>query len=324
MTLPRHSAIAALLAACGTLLSAPGSAQTYPARPVRLIVGFAAGGAVDLSARAIALKLSDTLGQQVVVDNRPGAAQNLAAELVVRSAPDGHTLLYANAPIAMPSLFARLPFDVRKDLTPVSLGGYGPLLLTVHPSLPAKSMKELLALARRRPGMLNYATAGVGSMTHLAMALLISTTKVQMVHVPYKGGAPSAVAVMTGESQLTFSSIAAALAQVKQGRLRPIAVSSAKRSTAMPDVPTVAEGGIGGYEASSWYGMLAPAATPAAVIARLGDETVKALRAPDLRQRMVSQGIEPALGGQDEFTAYFNAELAKWAKVIKDAAIAPQ
>jgi tripartite-type tricarboxylate transporter receptor subunit TctC len=145
-----------------------------------------------------------------------------------------------------------------------------------------------------------------------------------MVHVPYKGGAPSAIAVMTGESQLTFSSIAAALAQVKQGRLRPIAVSSARRSTAMPDVPTIAEGGVAGYEASSWYGMLAPAATPASVIARLGDETVKALRAPDLRQRMVSQGIEPALGGQEEFTAYFNAEVAKWAKVIKDAVIPPQ
>ena len=324
MPIVRLSAAATLLVACGTLLPAPGGAQTYPTRPVRLIVGFAAGGAVDLSARAIALKLSESLGQQVVVDNRPGAAQNLAAELVVRSAPDGHTLLYANAPIAMPSLFARLPFDVRKDLAPVSLGGYGPLLLTVHPSLPVKSVKELLALARRSPGMLNYATAGVGSMTHLAMALLISMTKAEMVHVPYKGGAPSAIAVMTGESQLTFSSIAAALAQVKQGRLRPLAVSSSKRSTALPDVPTVAEGGVAGYEASSWYGLLAPAATPAAVIAKLSDETIKALRAADLKQRMVSQGIEPALGGQDEFTAYFNAEVAKWAKVIKDAAIPPQ
>ena len=324
MPIVRLTAAAALVVACAMLLSAPGGAQTYPARPVRIIVGFAAGGAVDISARAIALKLSETLGQQVVVDNRPGAAQNLAAELVVRSAPDGHTLLYANAPIAMPSLFARLPFDVRKDLAPVSLGGYGPLLLTAHPSLPAKSLKELLALAKRSPGMLNYATAGVGSMTHLAMALLISMTKVEMVHVPYKGGAPSAIAVMTGESQLTFSSIAAALPQVHQGRLRPLAVSSARRSTALPDVPTVAEGGVPGYEASSWYGLLAPAATPPAAIAKLSDETSKALRAADLRQRMVSQGIEPALGGAEEFAAYFNAELSKWAKVIRDAAIPPQ
>ena len=324
MPIVRLTAAAALLAACTMLLTPPGGAQSYPSRPVRMMVGFAAGGAVDISARAIALKLSETLGQQVVVDNRPGAAQNLAAELVVRSAPDGHTLLFANAPIAMPSLFARLPFDVRKDLTPVSLGGYGPLLLTIHPSLPAKSMKELLALAKRSPGMLNYATAGVGSMTHLAMALLISMTKVQMLHVPYKGGAPSAIAVMTGESQLTFSSIAAALPQVNQGRLRPLAVSSARRSTALPDVPTVAEGGVAGYEASSWYGLLAPAAAPPTVIARLSDETIKALRAADLRQRLVSQGIEPALGGAEEFAAYFNAELGKWAKVIKDAAIPPQ
>ena len=324
MPIVRLTAAAALLVACTLLLSTPGGAQTYPARPVRIIVGFAAGGAVDISARAIALKLSESLGQQVIVDNRPGAAQNLAAELVVRSAPDGHTLLFANAPIAMPSLFARLSFDVRKDFTPVSLGGYGPLLLTVHPSLPAKSLKELLVLAKRSPGMLNYATAGVGSMTHLAMALLISMTKVEMVHVPYKGGAPSAIAVMTGESQLTFSSIAAALPQVNQGRLRPLAVSSARRSTALPDVPTIAEGGVPGYEASSWYGLLAPAATPLAAIAKLSDDTIKALRAADLRQRLVSQGIEPALGGAEEFAAYFNAEMSKWAKVIKDAAIPPQ
>ena len=324
MPIVRLTAAAALLVACTLLLSTPGGAQTYPARPVRIIVGFAAGGAVDISARVIALKLSESLGQQVIVDNRPGAAQNLAAELVVRSAPDGHTLLFANAPIAMPSLFARLSFDVRKDFTPVSLGGYGPLLLTVHPSLPAKSLKELLVLAKRSPGMLNYATAGVGSMTHLAMALLISMTKVEMVHVPYKGGAPSAIAAMTGESQLTFSSIAAALPQVNQGRLRPLAVSSARRSTALPDVPTVAEGGVAGYEASSWYGLLAPAATPPSAVAKLSDETVKALRTADVRQRLVSQGIEPARGGSEEFAAYFNAELAKWAKVIRDTAIPPQ
>ena len=314
-----------ILGLSGALLLAHSSgAQQYPARPIRLVVGFAAGGATDLSARAIAVKLSEAMGQQVVVDNRPGAAANLAADLVVRSAADGYSLLFANATIAMPSLFAKLPFDVKKDLTAVSLVGYGPLLLTVHPSLPVKSVKELIALAKRNPEMLNYATAGVGSMTHLGMALFISMANLQMVHVPYKGGAPSAIAVMTGESQLTFSSVAAALGPLKQGRLRPIAVSSATRCTALPDVPTVSEGGLAGYDASSWYGFLAPAGTPRPILAKLGDETVKALGAADLKERLISQGIEPAKGGVGEFARYLNAEIPKWANVIKAAGIPPQ
>ena len=314
-----------LLGLSGALL-VPGSsgAQQYPARPIRLVVGFAAGGATDLSARVIASKLSETIGQQVVVDNRPGASANLAADLVVRSAADGYTLLLANATIAMPSLFAKLPFDVKKDLTPVSLVGYGPLLLTVHPSLPVKSVKELVALAKRNPGTLNYATAGVGSMTHLGMALFISMANLRMVHVPYKGGAPSAIAVMTGESQLTFSSVAAALGPVRQGKLRPIAVSAARRSSTLPDVPTVSEGGVAGYDASSWYGFFAPAGTPQPIVSKLGDETMKALVAADLKERLVSQGIEPAKGGVEEFAGYLNAEISKWAQVIKSAGIPPQ
>lgn len=318
--------IAVLLLGLSGALLVPGSsgAQQYPVRPIRLVVGFAAGGATDLSARVIASRLSETVGQQVVVDNRPGASANLAADLVVRSAADGYTLLLANATIAMPSLFAKLPFDVKKDLTPVSLVGYGPLLLTVHPSLPVKSVKELVALAKRNPEMLNYATAGVGSMTHLGMALFISMANLRMVHVPYKGGAPSAIAVMTGESQLTFSSVAAALGPVRQGKLRPIAVSSARRCTALPDVPTVSEGGVAGYDASSWYGFFAPAGTPQPIVSKLGDETMKALIAADLKERLVSQGIEPAKGGVGEFAGYLNAEISKWAQVIKSAGIPPQ
>ena len=314
-----------LLGLSGALL-VPGSsgAQQYPARPIRLLVGFAAGGATDISARTIAQKLSETIGQQVLVDNRPGASANLAADLVARSAPDGYTLLLANATIAMPSLFAKLPFDVKHDLTPVSLVGYGPLLLTVHPSLPVKSVKELVALAQHQPGMLNYASAGVGSMTHLGMALFISTVNVRMVHIPYKGGAPSAIAVMTGESQLTFSSVAAAIGPVRQGKLRPIAVSSAKRSVALPAVPTVSESGLAGYDASSWYGFLAPAVTPRPIISKLDAETVKALGAADLKERLLSQGIEPASGGVEEFAGYLNAEIPKWARVIKAAGIPPQ
>ncbi len=299
-------------------------AQTYPARPIRLIVGFSAGGATDLSARYIAQKLSETIGQQVVVENRPGAASTLATELVSRSAPDGYTLLYANATVAMPSLFAKLSYDVRKDFAPVSLVGYGPLVMVAHPSLPVKSVKELVALARRKPGMLNYGTAGVGSMTHLGMALFVSMTNVDMVHIPYKGSSLASIGIMTGEAQLMFSSPAAVLGQVKEGRLRAIAVSGTTRSAVLPDVPTLAEAGLAGYDATSWYGFLAPAGTPRPAISKLGAETVKALTAADLKDRLISQGIEPARGGVEEFAGYLNAEIAKWAKVIKAAGIPPQ
>ena len=299
-------------------------AQQYPTHPVRLVVGFAAGGATDISARALAQKLSDTMGQQVIVDNRPGAASMLGAEIVAKSPPDGYTLLIANATIAMPSLFAKLPFDVQRDLRPVTLVGYGPLALTIHPSLPVSSVKELVALAKRRPNELNYASAGPGSFTHLAMVLLTTMTGIQIVHVPYKGGAPSAFATLTGETQLTFSSVGAAIPLVKQGKLRALGVSGAKRSVAMPDVPTIAEAGVAGYEASSWYGMLAPAATPQSVLQKLGDGAVKALADPELKNRLLGQGIEAAGGGVDEFATYFPREIQKWAKVIRGAAIPPQ
>jgi tripartite-type tricarboxylate transporter receptor subunit TctC len=316
------TALLATLAAL--LLPVPAAAQQYPTKPIRMIVGFAAGGATDLSARFLAQKVSESIGQQVIVDNRPGAASMLAAELVARSAPDGYTLLFANATIAMPSLFAKLPFDVQKDLKPVTLVGYGPLALTVHPSLPIRSVKELVTLAKRRPGELNYASAGAGSFTHLAMALFVTMTGAQMTHIPYKGGAPSAVATMSGESQLTFASVGASIPLVKQGKLRAIAVSGLKRNSALPHVPTVSEGGVTGYDASSWYGMLAQGNTPQSVVARLGAEATKALGDSQLKDRLVSQGIEPAAGGVEEFSGYFNAEVAKWAKVIKAAAIPPQ
>lgn len=313
-------------AALALAIVVPGvsGAQQYPARAIRLVVGFAAGGATDVSARFIAQKLSETIGQQVVVDNRPGAASTLASELVARSAPDGYTLLFANATVAMPSLFAKLSFDVRKDLAPVSLVGYGPLVLVVHPSLPVKSASELIALARRKPGVLNYGTAGVGSMTHLGMALLVSMTNVEMVHIPYKGSAPAAIGVITGEGQLMFSSPAAVMSQIREGRLRALAVSGATRSAVLPDVPTLAEAGLTGYDATSWYGMLAPIGTPRPAISRLGDETVKALTTADLKERLLNQGIEPAKGGVEEFTAYLSLEIPKWAKVIKAAGILPQ
>jgi tripartite-type tricarboxylate transporter receptor subunit TctC len=313
-----------LIGICVELLSATAVAQQYPVRPIRMVVGFAAGGATDLSARFLAQKVSESIGQQMIVENRPGASSMLAAEVVARSTPDGYTLLFANATIAMPSLFAKLPFDVQKDLKPVTLVGYGPLALTVHPSLPVKSVRDLVALAKRRPGELNYASAGAGSFTHLAMALFVTMTDASMTHIPYKGGAPSAIATMSGESQLTFASVGASIAPVKQGKLRAIAVSGAKRNSALPDVPTVSEGGVPGYDASSWYGLLAQGGTPQTVITRLGVEATKALGDFQLKERLLSQGIEPAAGGVDEFGGYFNAEVTKWARVIKAAAIPPQ
>jgi tripartite-type tricarboxylate transporter receptor subunit TctC len=325
MSLRQIERITVLLALCAPcLLPGPADAQQYPVRPIRLVVGFAAGGATDISARALGQKISETIGQQVLVDNRPGASSMLAAEIVARAASDGYTLLFANATIAMPSLFARLPFDPRKDLAPVSLAGYGPLALTAHPSLPAKRVKELIALAKRRPGELNYASAGAGSFTHLAMALFVIMTDTNIVHVPYKGGAPSVIATMSGESQITFASVGASIPPIKQGKLIALAVSGLKRNVALPDVPTVSEAGVAGYEASSWYGLLAQASTPQSIVTKLGENAAKALSDTQLKERLLSQGIEPALGGVEEFGGYFAAEVTKWAKVIKDAAIPAQ
>ena len=305
-------------------LAADGRAQSYPARPVRIVVGFTAGGATDLSARFLAQKLSETIGQQVVVENRPGAGSMLAAESVARSAPDGYTALVANVTIAMPSMFAKLSFDVRRDLVPVSLVGYGQVALIVHPSLPVTSVRELVALARRMPEMLNYGSAGTGSFTHLAMALLASMTGVQMLHVPYKGSTQATIGVMTGEAQLLFSSPAAAIGQIKEGRLRAIGLSGTTRSAMLPDVPTIAEAGLAGYDATSWYGMLAPAGAPRPAISRLAAESIKALSTTDLRERLLNQGIDPAKGGVEEFAGHLNAEIPKWEKVIKAAGIPPQ
>ncbi len=321
-SLKRCGAIALMFVVWQFAASAFG--QAYPVKPVRILVGFTAGGATDLSARFLAQKLSETIGQAVVVENRPGAGSMLAPEVVARSAPDGYTLLVANVGIAMPSLFKKLPFDVRKDLVPVSLVGFGQVALFTHPSLPAKSVKEIVALAKRKPGTLNYGSAGTGAFTHLAMALFESMANISMVHVPYKGSSQAVIGVTTGEVDLAFSSPAAAIGLVKQGRLRFIAVSGTTRSTLAPDAPTMSEAGITGYDATSWYGVLAPAATPRVVISKLGEESAKALTARDLKERLLSQAVDPAKGGVEEFTAVLNSEIPKWEKVIKAAKIPPQ
>jgi tripartite-type tricarboxylate transporter receptor subunit TctC len=296
----------------------------WPSRPLRIVSGFAPGGATDIAARAVSQRLSEALGQSVVVENRPGAAGIIAAEIVARSAPDGHMMYLANATLGAPSLFAKLPFDITKDFGFVSLIGMGASALVLHPSVPAKNVKELIALARVHPGKLNYASGGTGNITHLQMELLVSMARINMVHVPYKGGAPSTIATVSGEAQLMFSSIASTLGPIQQKRLRAIGVSTTKRSAVLPDVPTVHEAGLPGYDASSWYGLIVPVATPAAILSRLSNDMIKALEFADVKERLASQGIIPAVGGTDEFRTYMAAELPKWAKVIRDAKIPPQ
>jgi tripartite-type tricarboxylate transporter receptor subunit TctC len=298
--------------------------QPYPARPVRILSGFAPGGATDIAARVIAQKLTESLGQPVIVENRPGGAGNVAAEMVARGAPDGYLIYLANATVSTPSLFTKVPFDVTKDFAFVSMIGLGPSGLVVHPSVPARNVKELIALARRHPGKLNFASGGTGNISHLAMELFASMAKIELVHVPYKGGAPSTVATVSGEAQLMFSSIASMLGQIQQGRLRALAVSSPRRSLVLPNVPTVSEEGLTGYDASSWYGLIVAAATPPAIVTRLSNETVKALATADVKERLSGQGIEPVAGGADDFRKYVLAEIPKWAKVIRDAKIPPQ
>jgi tripartite-type tricarboxylate transporter receptor subunit TctC len=298
------------------------AADVYPARPVRMIVAYPPGGGTDQVGRVMAEQLTQTLGQQVVVDNRGGATGNIGTELAARAAPDGHTLLMGNvAPNAVNvSLFKKLGFDPVKDFAPVSLVAITPNILVAHPSMPVKTVQDLIAYAKAKPGALNFPSAGVGSSSHLAGEMLKSMAGIRMVHVPFKGGGPAMVATIAGEVQIMFATMPAAMPHVKSGKVRPVAVTTAKRSQAMPDLPTIAEGGIKGYEAATWYGLLTPARTPKAVIDRLHGDTVKILAGP-ARKRLEAQGFEPEGGTPAQFAAYIRSEIAKWAKVIKDAGI---
>jgi tripartite-type tricarboxylate transporter receptor subunit TctC len=300
------------------------TAQTYPSKPIRLLVGFAPGGAVDISARVIAQKLAETIGQPVLVDNRPGAAGNIAAESTARAAPDGHTLLVANVTIAMPSQFAKLGYDVTRDLAPVSLIAVGPSVLVVHPSVPVRNVKELIALARAKPKALLYGSGGIGNITHLEMELLQSLAKVDMVHVPYKGAAPSIVGLLSGEVHLLFASIPSVLPQIRSGRVRALAVSTAQRNPTLPDIPTLSEAGITGYDAASWYGLFAPAGVSKPVLDRLGQELVRIMALSDVRAKFEADGFRPVGSTPADFARFVPAEIGKWAKTIKAAGIKPQ
>jgi tripartite-type tricarboxylate transporter receptor subunit TctC len=311
---------AAFLAAL--LATVPAAAQNYPTRPIRFVVPFAPGGGNDISARIVAEGLTHALGKPVIVDNRPGAGSILGTEIVAKAAPDGYTLLNAGAgTVFNVALYQKLPYDTLRDFTPVTLLAEQPNILVAHPSLPAKTFQEFIALARSQPGKLTYGSAGVGTGTHLAMELLLMSQKIEVLHVPYKGTGPSLNALLGNEISAFLSTFASAVPHVKSGRLRAFAVTSAKRASVLPEVPTVAESGIPGYEYSTWYGLLSPASVPRAIVNRLNKETVAALNVPEVRQRYIAQGVDPIPSTAAHFAGYIKSETEKWSKVIQVAKI---
>ena len=298
-------------------------AQAYPSKPIRWIVTYPPGGPTDLIARAVGAKLSAAWGQQVVIDNRAGAGGAIGTELAAKSVADGYTLLFGTSGglTINPALISTLPYDPVRDFAPVSLLVINPQILVVHPSVPVSTVKELVAYAKARPGKLNYASVGQGSPNQLGMELLKTLTGIDLVHVPYKGTGPAVTDLLGGQVQLMFNSMPSVLPLVKTGKLKGLAVGSAHRSPAAPDIPTVAEAGVPGFENVTWYGMFAPAKTPAEIIARLNSEVVKILADPEMAQRFASQGSEPRSSTPAELAAFMRVEAVRWGKVITAAGI---
>jgi tripartite-type tricarboxylate transporter receptor subunit TctC len=307
--------LAAMCAAWGA------HADVYPSRPIRFVVAFPPGGGTDIIARSIAQKLAERLAQQVVVDNRPGAGGNIGTDIVAKSAPDGYTMLMGSAgPLAInASLFASMPFDPQRDLAPVTLAASTPNVLVVHPSLKATTVKELIAVAKASPGKINFASSGYGTPAQLAGELFNSMAGVRLVHVPYKGASPALADLLGGQVQIMFSTMPPALPHVKDGKLRALAVTSLKRSPAAPDLPTLTQAGLPGFEANTWHGVVLPAGAPAEVIGKLNREIVTILHLPDVVERLSAQGAEPVGSTPEEFAAYIRSETAKWAKVVRES-----
>lgn len=312
----RACSMAALVALAPAAL-----AQTYPARPIRMVVHFPPGGPTDLVARTLGQKMSEAWGQQVIVDNRPGAGGIVGVEMVVRAPPDGYTLLFATggSMSITPALGTKLPYNVFTDVAPVSLVVINPQILVLHPSVPANSVRELIKLAKAKPGQINYASVGLGSPNHLGMEMLKSMTGIDMVHIPYKGTAPAVTDLLAGQVSLMFNSMPSVLPHVKAGRLKGIAVGSAKRSPAAPQIPTVAEAGVPGFQYVTWYGLFAPAATPKDIIAKLNAETVRIMQDKTVAQRLIHEGAEPAAGTPGELAQYMRVEYEQWKKTIAAA-----
>ena len=309
------------IAACVSL-SAAAADDSYPARPVRLLVPFAPGGGADALSRIITPKMHDALGQAWVVDNRGGAAGNIAAETVAKAAPDGYTALmgFSTVLTVNPSLY-KLPYSVTKDLQPVTLLATAQYILVIHPSVAATTLKEFIALAKQKPGSLNYASAGVGSPLHLAAELFKKRAGIDMAHLAYKGGGPAAVAVLAGEAQVLFASVASSIPQVKAGKLKALATTGTKRSKVAPELPTIAESGFPGFDVSSWYALLVPARTPGVIVNKIRGAAIKSVELPDVQEAMSRQGLEVETSTPQELAARMSAETAVWAGVIKDAGI---
>ena len=308
-------ALGALFACIATVASA----QSYPNRTIRLVVPFPAAGTTDILARAAAQKLTEALGQAVVVDNRPGAAGNIGSDLVAKSAPDGYTLLMGTVGTHAinPSLYSKMPYDHVKDFVPVVLVAGVPNVLVVNPALPVNSVADLIKLAKDKPGQINFASSGSGTSIHLSGELFKTMAGVDMTHVPYKGSSPALTDLIGGQVQIMFDNLPSALPQIKAGKLRAIAVTSLKRAPVLPDIPTISESGLPGFEASSWFGVLAPAGTPAAIVARINAEVNKWLQSADAREKLLGQGAEAAGGSPEQFASHIRAESEKWAKVVK-------
>ena len=319
---PRSRAVrVAALLAIATATSATGSralAQSYPGKPIRVVVGFPAGGPTDVVARLVGQKLSEALGQAVLIDNRPGAGGVLAGEVVAKSAPDGYTLLMGTiGGLTVSQSLQKMPYQTLRDFAPITQVVANTNFMVLHPSVPARTVKEFIALAKSRPGALNYASSGNGTITHLSGELFKSMARVELVHVPYKGGAPALNALLGGEVDLSFENALVVLPHIKSGRLRAIAVTGSKRAKAMPGVPTMSEAGLPGYQATGWYGLLAPAATPREIVQRLYDVLAAILRTQDVIDKFEAQGSEPVGNTPEQFSAYIQSESEKWAKVVK-------
>jgi tripartite-type tricarboxylate transporter receptor subunit TctC len=321
---PAHvkAPVALLALACFAGAIPPAFSQSYPARPIRLVVPSSPGGGTDITARIMAPELSKLLGQQVVVENRPGAGTMIGGDVVAKAPPDGYTLLMGISTLAInPAVYRKVPYDALRDLAPITQAVSVPNVLVGHPSLPARNVKELIALARSRPGELTFASAGVGTSPHLSIELFLSMTHTKMLHVPYKGSGPGIVDLVAGHVQVMAPNMLSAYPYVKSGRLRAYGVTSAKRASGAPEIPTIAEAGVPGYEAVQWFGVLAPAGTPRPIVQRLYDDCVKVLRLPNVRDLLVKDGGDPIASTPEQFAAFIKAETIKWARVVKDAGI---
>ncbi len=324
-----HLFRAALVAAAagGAFAQAPstGSGQAYPVKPVRVIVPSSAGGGTDIVARIIAPELSKRLGQQVIVDNRPGAGTMIGIEVAAKSPADGYTLLMGLSTLAINSaLYKKVPYDPVRDFAPITQAASSASIIVVHPSVPVQSVKDLIAFSRARPGQMNYASAGTGTYPHMTMELFLSMAKLKMVHIPYKGTGPAMIDMIAGHATIMAATVLTGMPQIRAGRLRPLGITSLTRSSVAPEIPTIVEAGLPGFESLQWYGLLAPAQTPKDIVNRLHGEMVRILQQPDIRERLAGDGADPVGDTPEQFARFIQSELAKWEKVARNAGIEKQ